>query len=97
MQEPSTHNESQGRTEETLDGSTPPAVLDYAERLLRHIEKMDAARAEVQAATRAYREKPSDRRRRRAEASLVAHARAEARLRRSAWRLRTAIGGEEPS
>lgn len=90
-QEPSNINEIASPPEEALDGSSPPAVLNYAVRLLRHVEKMDAARTELKAATRAYKKKSTPGHRRRAEAALVAHVKAEHRLRRSAMRMREAI------
>jgi hypothetical protein len=52
---------------------------------------MDAARGELREATRALRENSSARTRRRAEAALVAHGKAEYRLRRSAMRMRETL------
>jgi len=88
-------------SESGLSQTPPDSTADdrpliyFAARLLRHVENMDAARAEVREATLRLKERPTrENRRRRAEAALVAHARAEKRLKRSAMRMREAVERE---
>lgn len=73
---------------------TEPTLLGRSARLLLHAERHEAARARVQAATKALRDDPCPRTRSEARDALAAYKKAEARLARSRWRMRQTIDAE---
>ena len=73
----------------TGDDST---LADYSLRLLAHSEAFARARDELRAATAAMKVERNERNARRLTAAMQAHANAERRFRRSAWRVRQEVG-----